>query len=139
MTSAILRIKRWLNPAPPPPSKPISSARAQLHRIEWKLDRIAWHWTKHALNLPTSGPTAQISPTSTGISPRPQSPTTTAPTASPLHRTLLKKIGGWLIDRAVSWLLHIVAPIALSALALGRDRLDALWQWANGWWQWLAG
>jgi len=128
------RLRDWLMPS--------GATRAQLHRIEHKLDRLAWHWTRLHLSLPISGPTTRTFPTSTDT-------TTTSPMAAPdTHKSppLLKhglryvpKVVGWLAEKLMSVALPYLAPILAGAWALGRDRLEAAWQWLGACWHWVIG
>lgn len=122
------------------------SAREQLHRIEWKIDRLGWHWTQHVLNSSTSGPT--MAPNiSTGTSANsPTTATAATPPSSPSTAPLIKhgrkyfpRILGWAGEKLIGAALPYITPILISLWALVWRYGEAMWLYLSGAWHWLVG
>ncbi len=96
-------------------------------RIERKLDTLMWHSIKIALSLPTSGPTAQTSATST------------APIAQQPETELIKQVGWpmarWVLEKLAGMALPYVLPAAGILLLWGRK----IWEWLTSWLGWFVG
>lgn len=148
MTNAILWLRRQLGFGRPPPSTTPSSARAQLHRIEHKIDRLGWHMTRSLLMSPTSTPTMapSISTATTAASPTTAPAATRAPSTStsppPIikhGRRLLPKLLGWAAERLIGYLLPSLISLGLAAWALVRRYGEEMWVYVSGWWHWVLG
>ena len=106
--------------------------RAHLSRIEWKIDKLAWHWTRHALSLPTSSPTAPIYPTATVTPTRSHTP--------PIlkhGRRYIPKLLGWLAEKAIQYMGPTLFGFALSGWALVKHYGVEMWQWLLAFAHWL--
>lgn len=148
MLHALSRLRGWLRPAPPKPRPASGSARAQLHRIEYKIDRISYHLTRAILHLPTSG-LMESSPltTSAGSTATPAATPMTASvpgTASTAPQPLLKhgkkyapKVAGWLAEHVARYLWSLMSGAVLSALAAIYKWWQEIWAVLTSWATWL--
>lgn len=97
-------------------------------------------WIARNVISPTSGPTAQMSHTSTATT---AASPTTADALIPSSRASwlqlakehLPKIVGWVLER---YLLPMLVSFALTGWAIVRRHGEEILAWIAGWWQWLA-
>lgn len=127
---------RWRRPSRPPTRGDL--ILWQLSRIEWKLDRLAHHWTRLALNSPISGPTEPTSRSSTDTITSLSHPLDTDALLKHGKRWLPKLIG-WLAERLFSLVLPSIISLVFAGWTVIRHYGTLLWQWLESLVAWCFG
>jgi hypothetical protein len=120
-------------------------------RVEYKIDRSAWHLTKIMLDMDrigallTSRMTQTSRPSASHAPPPPTKTTTTSPQKKDGHtRRLLAmarnygaKIALYLFEKVLPILWQLIAPLLMGLWAFGSEGVQRVWSWTTGILNWV--